>query len=74
MKIEIRRNTAGTWSWHLISKNGKILADGGEGYARSANVRRAIREIREEILDCPIEVIPDEPLPLDSPLASPTTR
>lgn len=29
------------WYWSLVAANGKIVADGSEGYASPANARRA---------------------------------
>lgn len=30
------------WRWRLRASNGKIIADGGEGYSSRAKVRRAV--------------------------------
>lgn len=32
------------WYWHKMNRNGKITADGAQGYASEAGVRRAIRQ------------------------------
>jgi uncharacterized protein YegP (UPF0339 family) len=33
----------GLWYWHFESKNGKILADGGEGYDSKSNAKRGFK-------------------------------
>lgn len=48
------------WYWKLLSKNGRIIADGAEGYNTKSSIVRAIRRnkafnfetilLREEIL------------------------
>lgn len=32
--VELYRDASGEWRWRLRAKNGKILADSGEGYKR----------------------------------------
>ena len=49
MKFEIyqsKRNKK--WYWHMKS-NGKIIADGSQGYASYSNVRRALLNVRDKI-------------------------
>ena len=36
----------GKWYWHLVSKNGRILADGGQGYHSKGNLTRSLEKIR----------------------------
>jgi hypothetical protein len=38
------------WRWRLRAKNGKIIADGGEGYSSKAKVRRAINRLWDRLL------------------------
>lgn len=33
----------GDWRWRLVAQNGKIVAEGGEGYRRSTEMVRTIR-------------------------------
>lgn len=42
-KFEIYRDKAGEWRWRLIARNGKIVADSGEGYKRSGGAKRGIK-------------------------------
>lgn len=71
MIFEIYPDRVGKWRWRLVSHNGKTVADSGEGYARSANVRRAIRELREEILICPVKRTEESSIPPEPPYALP---
>ena len=43
MKIEIYEDRLGEWRWRARAKNGRVTADGAEGYATKSNVRRAVR-------------------------------
>ena len=36
----------GQWYWHFEAANGRITADGAEGYASKSNVRRAIANVK----------------------------
>lgn len=46
MKITVFPNEQGQWFWHVTSRNGKILADGSEGYTRKASAERAAHSFR----------------------------
>lgn len=38
------------WFWRLRARNGRIVADGAEGYASKAGVRRAVWRLQEAML------------------------
>lgn len=40
-QLETTQGKDGLWYWHFKSKNGKIRADGGEGYSSKSNATRA---------------------------------
>ena len=40
--IEVFEDAAGEYRWRLVHRNGKILADSGEGYTTRSNARRAV--------------------------------
>lgn len=42
MHFETYQDAAGEWRWRAKAKNGKIIADSGEGYSSASNARRAI--------------------------------
>jgi len=48
------RKEAQIWFWHVKSRNGKIVADGSEGYTSEAKARQgfkaAARAIAKELL------------------------
>ena len=41
-KIELYRDDDGKHRWRIIASNGRILADSGEGYARSIDCERGL--------------------------------
>jgi len=43
---EVYQDSAEEWRWRLIHKNGRILADGGEGYASRSGARDAVDRVR----------------------------
>ncbi|MFO0202687.1 MAG: YegP family protein [Alphaproteobacteria bacterium] len=36
MKYEIYKDKQGLWRWRVIARNGRIIAESGEGYTRRA--------------------------------------
>ncbi len=44
--FEIYRDTAGEYRWRLLSKNGRILADSGQGYASRQKARQGAESVR----------------------------
>lgn len=49
MKFHIYQDARGEWRWHLKARNGRIVADSGEGYVRQGNAVRAAETVREVI-------------------------
>lgn len=45
MKIEIYRDAAGEFRWRLKARNGRVVADGGEGYKRKSALYKALFRI-----------------------------
>lgn len=45
MKLDIYKDSRGEWRWRLRARNGKIVADSGEGYKTTAGVRKAVRRL-----------------------------
>jgi uncharacterized protein YegP (UPF0339 family) len=43
--IEIYMDRRNQWRWSLRSRNGHVIADGGEGYSTKSNARRAARRV-----------------------------
>ena len=46
MHFEIYPDKTGLWRWRLKARNGRIIADGGEGYASKRNTQRAVRLVK----------------------------
>ncbi|NHN48477.1 DUF1508 domain-containing protein [Halostella sp. JP-L12] len=47
--FEIYRDNADEWRWRLRHRNGRILADGGEGYASRSNAAEAVDRVRDRV-------------------------
>lgn len=45
MVIEVYKDRRAEWRWRARARNGRIVADGGEGYSTLSNARRAARRI-----------------------------
>ena len=41
MKIHLYRDKRLLWRWRVVARNGRILADSGEGYCRRRDAARA---------------------------------
>jgi uncharacterized protein YegP (UPF0339 family) len=54
MRIEIYQDKAKAYRWRLVSRNGRIIADGAEGYTKKHNAQRAVKRflalLTEDIL------------------------
>ncbi|QKY19461.1 DUF1508 domain-containing protein [Halolamina sp. CBA1230] len=57
--FELYRDDAGEWRWRLVHRNGNVLADGGEGYTRRRDARRAVDRIREGLDELMFETYED---------------
>lgn len=49
-KFDIYQDTAGEWRWRLKAANGRIIADGAEGYSSKAGARRAVDTVVDTML------------------------
>jgi uncharacterized protein YegP (UPF0339 family) len=41
------KDRAGEWRWQLVSSNGRIVADSGEGYSSLQAVRDAAQRVKD---------------------------
>lgn len=55
MKFIIYQDAKGEWRWRLKSRNGKTVADSGEGYKRRGAVVNILRNIRFQVPHAPVE-------------------
>lgn len=46
-RIEIYQDKKGEWRWRMVSSNGRIMADGAEGYSRRINAVRGAERFRK---------------------------
>lgn len=56
-KIRVYKDKHGLHRWRLVSTNGKILADSGQGYARKRNCLEAVPVFVEQAQAASLEVI-----------------
>lgn len=42
-RIEFFEGKSGKWYWRHVAANGKVVADGGQGYSDRSGVRRGAR-------------------------------
>ena len=49
MRFEIYRDKKKEYRWRLVAKNGKTIADSGEGYKRRAGCMKAISSLRIKV-------------------------
>jgi len=47
--FEVFEDAAGEYRWRLVHRNGRILADSGEGYASRSNARRAVETVERTV-------------------------
>ena len=45
--FEAYKDARGEWRWRMRARNGRIVADGAEGYASKRNVLRAITTMQD---------------------------
>lgn len=51
--VEIYVDKAGEWRWRLRASNGKIIADGSEGYCRRKAATNAVQRVYAAIAATP---------------------
>lgn len=54
-RLEIYADAAGQHRWRLVAPNGRIIADGAEGYATRSNAVRAAQRVVTVIRACLID-------------------
>ena len=52
--FEVYEDSAGEWRWRMVASNGRIVADGGEGYSSRSAVRRAVSNVRDDAGDADV--------------------
>ncbi len=54
-ELEIYQDKGGGHRWRMRADNGEIFADSGEGYASRSNVTRALKSVKTNASDSPID-------------------
>lgn len=57
-QFEIYLGQDGDYRWRLVHRNGKVLADSGEGYKRKVQAKKAAQAIADLPSETPIVEIP----------------
>lgn len=57
MRFVIYSDKRGEWRWRLVARNGRIVADSGEGYASLRGCRGAVSLVAENAGVARIEVV-----------------
>lgn len=47
MTLDIYSDGVGLWRWRITARNGRIVADSGEGYATKSNAKRSAVRLRQ---------------------------
>ncbi len=55
MYYEIYKDKAGEWRWRLKARNGRIVANSGEGYKRKSSALKMIMKIKVAAWGLPIQ-------------------
>jgi hypothetical protein len=54
MKFHLFRRIDGQWGWHLVARNGRIVAASGEGYVSRAHARKMVAKVIGLAADTPV--------------------
>jgi uncharacterized protein YegP (UPF0339 family) len=49
-KIQIYKDKASEYRWRLVAPNGRIIADGGEGYKTKAGCMKGLASTKKNIV------------------------
>ena len=44
-QCQVYRDAADEWRWRLVARNGRVIADSGEGYTRETDAVRAAQHV-----------------------------
>ncbi len=37
------------WYWRFVARNGRVMADGGQGYHNKGNTQKAVKRLIEDV-------------------------
>jgi uncharacterized protein YegP (UPF0339 family) len=58
VKFHVYQDKIGDWRWRLVARNGKVIADSGEGYKSRTHAKRMTTRI--VTLEYNVPVVVDE--------------
>ncbi|AGB15023.1 hypothetical protein Halru_0380 [Halovivax ruber XH-70] len=58
--FEVYRDRADEWRWRLVARNGRIIADSGEGYTSKQGAERGIESVKRSAADAAVEYLPED--------------
>jgi len=58
--FEVYRDRADEWRWRLVARNGRIIADSGEGYTSKQGAERGIESVKRNAADAAVEYLPED--------------
>lgn len=47
MRIELYKDLDKEWRWRVIARNGRVVADGPEGYKKRATMLKTLRRVKQ---------------------------
>jgi amphi-Trp domain-containing protein len=53
--FELYADKAEKWRWRLVHRNGRIVADSGQGYASKQKAKQGLRSVRQNVRGAPVE-------------------
>ncbi len=56
LKFHIYEDSAGAWRWRLKARNGRIVADGAQGYSSQWHAERAVASLVDAMLELALVV------------------
>lgn len=65
IRFEVYKDQKGEWRWRAVRKNGRTMADSGEGYRSRASARAAVTKIVALIRQIEISVYAKTPWLVD---------
>jgi uncharacterized protein YegP (UPF0339 family) len=68
--IEVYRDHKGDWRWRRVAENGRVLADGGQGYSRRIDLLEVVAKDYPSLEIVEVEAKP-QPKQLDDDYEAP---
>jgi len=55
-RFHVYQDNAGEWRWRLVTPNGNIIADSGEGYVSKQGAKRGIESVKRNAPEATVVV------------------